>query len=101
MAITLQQSSARPGKTRWLAKQPLQRKILLAIGLLSGLFLTANFVVRHSLRGRAEALRSSTAGRYDMTDRQTWQKYVLDDLTRETAEKAAGLARASQNQPEP
>ncbi len=39
-----------PSKRSWLADQPLQRKIMLAIGLLLGLFLLTSVVTLHSLR---------------------------------------------------
>jgi CheY-like chemotaxis protein/CHASE3 domain sensor protein len=44
------QPSTRPKKNSWLADQPLQRKMMLAIGLLLGLFLLTSLVTLNSLR---------------------------------------------------
>jgi len=51
---------------------------------------------REEQRVQAEELRSSNEELRDMTDSLNRQKYVLEDLQRETEEKAAELARASQ-----
>ncbi|HWU77237.1 MAG TPA: response regulator [Rhodanobacter sp.] len=48
------------------------------------------------LREQAEELRSSNEELRDMTDSLNRQKYVLEELQQETANKAAELARASQ-----
>ncbi|WEN14908.1 response regulator [Rhodanobacter sp. AS-Z3] len=42
--------ATRDRTSSWLADQPLQRKVMLAIGLLLGLFLTANLVILSSLQ---------------------------------------------------
>ena len=47
-------------------------------------------------RVQSEELRSSNEELRDMTENLNRQKYVLEDLQRETEEKAAELARASQ-----
>ncbi|KRE84642.1 histidine kinase [Rhodanobacter sp. Soil772] len=44
------QPPTRPKKNSWLANQPLQRKMMLAIGLLLGLFLLTSVITLHSLR---------------------------------------------------
>jgi len=44
------QPPTRSKKNPWLADQPLQRKVMLAIGLLLGLFLLTSLVTLHSLR---------------------------------------------------
>lgn len=44
------QQPTRQKKNSWLADQPLQRKMMLAIGLLLGLFLLTSLVTLHSLR---------------------------------------------------
>ncbi|MFI4959083.1 MAG: CHASE3 domain-containing protein, partial [Lysobacterales bacterium] len=44
------QQPTRPKRNSWLADQPLQRKMMLAIGLLLGLFLLTSLVTLHSLR---------------------------------------------------
>ncbi len=44
------QQYARPKKNSWLADQPLQRKMMLAIGLLLGLFLLSSVITLNSLR---------------------------------------------------
>jgi len=48
------------------------------------------------LRLQAEELRASNEELREMTDNLNRQKYVLEDLQQETADKAAELARASQ-----
>lgn len=50
MATTNRQSSVPPRRNLWLANQPLQRKMMLAVGLLLILFLTANIIIMSSLR---------------------------------------------------
>ena len=50
MASIRTQQSASPRKNSWLANQPLQSKMMLAIGLLLGLFLIANVITLNSLR---------------------------------------------------
>ncbi|HZX71272.1 MAG TPA: CHASE3 domain-containing protein [Rhodanobacter sp.] len=54
-----------PSKRSWLADQPLQRKIMLAIGLLLGLFLLTSVVTLHSLR-RQESNRFWTMHTYQV-----------------------------------
>jgi CheY-like chemotaxis protein/CHASE3 domain sensor protein len=49
-AVTRMQPSTHPKKNSWLANQPLQRKMTLAIGLLLGLFLVTSLVTLHSQR---------------------------------------------------
>ncbi len=44
------QQPIRPKKNSWLADQPIQRKMMLAIGLLLGLFLLTSLITLHSLR---------------------------------------------------
>jgi CheY-like chemotaxis protein/CHASE3 domain sensor protein len=48
-AVTRMQPPVRPKKNSWLADQPIQRKMMLAIGLLLGLFLLTSLVTLHSL----------------------------------------------------
>jgi CheY-like chemotaxis protein/CHASE3 domain sensor protein len=50
MAIIETQQPVFRKKISWLANQPLKRKMMLAIGLLLGLFLTANLITLHSLQ---------------------------------------------------
>jgi CheY-like chemotaxis protein/CHASE3 domain sensor protein len=47
------QQTARPRANSWLANQPLQRKMILAIGLLLGLFLLTSLTTLNSLRQQA------------------------------------------------
>jgi CheY-like chemotaxis protein/CHASE3 domain sensor protein len=59
------QPSTRPKKNSWLADQPLQRKMMLAIGLLLGLFLVTNLVTLHSLH-QQESHRHWTTHTYQV-----------------------------------
>jgi CHASE3 domain sensor protein len=47
-------------KNTWLADQPIQRKMMLAIGLLLGLFLLTSLVTLHSLREQENNRRWAT-----------------------------------------
>jgi len=59
------QPSTRPKKNSWLADQPLQRKMMLAIGLLLGLFLVTSMVTLNSLR-QQESNRHWTTHTYQV-----------------------------------
>ncbi|SHM49919.1 response regulator [Rhodanobacter sp. OK091] len=59
------QPSTRPKKNSWLADQPLQRKMMLAIGLLLGLFLVTSLVTLNSLR-QQEGNRQWTTHTYQV-----------------------------------
>ena len=54
------QQPTRPKENSWLADQPLQRKMMLAIGLLLGLFLLTSLVTLHSLRQQESNRRWAT-----------------------------------------
>jgi CheY-like chemotaxis protein len=54
------QQPARPKKISWLANQPLQRKMMLALGLLLGLFLATSVVTLNSLRQQENNRRWAT-----------------------------------------
>ncbi|NMW24186.1 GAF domain-containing protein, partial [Rhodanobacter denitrificans] len=54
------QQPTRQKKNSWLADQPLQRKMMLAIGLLLGLFLLTSLVTLHSLRQQESNRRWAT-----------------------------------------
>ena len=54
------QPSTRPKKNSWLADQPLQHKMMLAIGLMLGLFLVTSLVTLHSLRQQESNRRWTT-----------------------------------------
>ena len=54
------QQPIRPKKNSWLADQPIQRKMMLAIGLLLGLFLLTSLITLHSLREQENNRRWAT-----------------------------------------
>ncbi|MEO6925743.1 MAG: ATP-binding protein, partial [Rhodanobacter sp.] len=84
MAIpgTQQSTSSRPSS--WLANQPLQSKMMMAIGLLLGLFLIANIITMNSLRSQESSRRWAT---------HTYQVIMQIDQTQHEAQAGQIAAR--------
>jgi len=114
------QQTTRLKRNSWLADQPLQRKMMLAIGLLLGLFLLTSLVTLHSLRQQdsnrhwamhtyqvlleldhvQHALQSSQIGArgYMLTQRAD-QRAMFDSGTRNLHERIAFLRRMTTDNP--
>ncbi|TPG11229.1 response regulator [Rhodanobacter glycinis] len=108
------QQPTRPKKSSWLADQPLQRKMMLAIGLLLGLFLLTSLVTLHSLHQQESnrhwathtnqvlleldhvqrALQTSQIGArgYMLTQRAD-QRAMFESGTRDLRERIASLRK--------
>ncbi len=65
MATTSSPQPAGARKTSWLANQPLQRKMMLGVGLLLGMFLVANLVVLNAMQ-REKSNRQSAGHTYQV-----------------------------------
>ena len=114
------QQPTRPTKSSWLADQPLQRKMMLAIGLLLGLFLLTSLVTLHSLRQQESnrhwathtnqvlleldhvqrALQTSQIGArgYMLTQRAD-QRAMFDSGIRDLHERIANLRQMTTDNP--
>jgi CheY-like chemotaxis protein/signal transduction histidine kinase/CHASE3 domain sensor protein len=114
------QQPIRPKKNSWLANQPLQRKMMLAIGLLLGLFLLTSVVTLHSLRQQQSnrywaihtyqvlleldhvqrALQTSQIGaRGYMLTQRTDQRALFDSGTHDLHERVVHLRQMTTDNP--